>query len=63
MIPEGTEAANVTPEQIAQVAADVETARRAWKLTVKEIARAIVFLLSPEQAYVTGAEILVSGGR
>ncbi len=29
----------------------------------EEIARAILFLLSPEQAYVTGAEILVSGGR
>jgi DNA transposition AAA+ family ATPase len=41
MIAEGTEAQNVTPEQIAQVAADVETARRNWKISVKDIARAI----------------------
>ena len=48
------------PERIARMAPSIPAGRAAQP---EEIARAIVFLLSPEQAYVTGAEILVSGGR
>lgn len=40
MIAEGTDAKDVTAEQIQQVAADVETFRRAYKISVKELAKA-----------------------
>jgi DNA transposition AAA+ family ATPase len=39
MIPEGTEASKVTDEQIQQVAADVESACRAYKISRKTLAR------------------------
>ena len=41
MIAEGTEAAAVKPEQISQIAADVETFRRAHKISRKSIAKSI----------------------
>jgi NAD(P)-dependent dehydrogenase (short-subunit alcohol dehydrogenase family) len=50
----------VSPERIARMAPTIPAGRAAQP---EEIARAVVFLLSPEQAYVTGAEIMVSGGR
>ena len=48
------------PELIARMVPGIPAGRAAQP---EEIARAVIFLLSPEQAYVAGAEILVSGGR
>jgi NAD(P)-dependent dehydrogenase (short-subunit alcohol dehydrogenase family) len=48
------------PERLARVVPAVPIGRVAEPI---EIARAILFLLSPEASYITGAELTVSGGR
>lgn len=54
MIPEGTEAAQVTAEQIAQVAQDVEVFIKANKIAVKTVAKAIGYSPSVVSEFLGG---------
>lgn len=51
--------AHLTPEQVADISAGYAVPRAG---TSEEIASAVLFLASPDAAYVTGASLLVDGG-
>jgi DNA transposition AAA+ family ATPase len=54
MIAEGTDAKSVTDEQITQVAADVELARRSWKIDKAAIAKAVGYSASTISEFCSG---------
>lgn len=54
MIPEGTEAKNVTEEQITQVAADVEMFIKANKVAMKALAQAVGYSSSVVSEFIAG---------
>lgn len=54
MIAQGTEAKNVTKEQIAQIASDVDAFRRANKITIEQIRKAIGYSASVVSEFLKG---------